>query len=113
MTPASAISSLDAQLAEHGENVIVRRYTAPSGDPRPKTDVPVRAFVRAVRPEDLAGEIDQTASKVVLSPTGLATLLPLKKGDKIVVQGKERHVELPKPILLSNALVRIDVMVTG
>lgn len=113
MTPAQMIADLDAALARRGEDVIVRRYTAPSGDPRPKTDIAVRASVRAVKAEELAGEIDQKALKVVLSPTGLAALLPLKKGDKIVVQGKDRHVELPKPIFVGGTLVRIDLMVTG
>jgi hypothetical protein len=113
MTPASAIASLDRQLAEHGEDVVVRRYTAPSGTPRPKTDIAARASVRAVKPEELAGEIDQTSSKVVMSPTGLAALLPLRKGDKVVVQGKERNVEIPRPIFVGGTLVRIDVMVTG
>lgn len=113
MTPAQIIADLDAALARRGEDVTVRRYTAPSGDPRPKTDIEARASVRAVKPEELVGEIDQTSSKVVLSPTGLSALLPLRKGDKIVVQGKERNVELPKPIFVDGTLVRIDVMVTG
>jgi hypothetical protein len=113
VTPAQMIADLDAALARRGEDVTVRRYTAPSGTPRPKTDIATRATVRAVKPEELAGEIDQTASKVVLSPTGLGALLPLRKGDKIVIQGDERHVELPKPIVVGGTLVRIELMVTG
>lgn len=112
-TPSGMIARLDAALARRGETVTVRRYTAPTGTPRPKTDIASRASVRAVKPEELAGEINQTASKVVLSPTGLGALLPLKKGDKIVIQGKERNIELPKPIFVADVLVRIDVMVTG
>jgi hypothetical protein len=113
VTPAQIIADLDAALARRGEIVTVRRYTAPTGDPRPKTDIASRASVRAVKPEELAGEIDQTGSKIVLSPTGIGSLLPLRKGDKIVVQGRERNIELPKPIFVDGTLVRIDVMVMG
>jgi hypothetical protein len=50
---------------------------------------------------------------VVLSPTGIAALLPLKKGDKVVVQGRERNIEFPKPVLLGNELVRLNLLVGG
>jgi hypothetical protein len=114
MTPAETIAALDRQLAEHGETVIVRRYTSSSGTPRPKIDIEdVPAFVRAVKAEELVGEIDMTASVVALSPTGLSPLLPLKKGDKLVIQGRERNIELPKPILVQNTLVRINLLVAG
>ncbi|RUM97911.1 hypothetical protein EET67_09865 [Pseudaminobacter arsenicus] len=114
MTPARAIAMLDRQLAAHGEKVVMRRYTASSGSPRPKTDISnVSALVRAIKAEELVGGIDMTASTVVLSPTGLAALLPLKKGDKVVIQGRERNVELPKPIFVHDTLVRITLLVTG
>lgn len=112
-TPAGMISRLDASLARHGETVTVRRYTSASGTPRPKTDIDVKASVRAVRADQLVGGIDQTASNVVLSPTGLAALLPLKKGDKIVIQGRERNIDLPKPIVMQDMTVRIDLLVAG
>lgn len=113
MTAAQAISDLDAALARVGEDVIVRRYTAPSGDPRPKTDITVRGSVRAVKPEQLVGNIDQTSSNVALSPTGLGALLPLRKGDKAVVQGKERNIEIVKLIVMGGVLVRINLVVLG
>lgn len=112
-TPAGMIARLDAALGRRGETVIVRRYTAPSGTPRPKTDITVTASVRAIKAEELIGELDMAASVVVLSPTGLASLLPLRKGDKIDVQGRERNIELPRPILVQNTLVRINLMVAG
>lgn len=115
MTPAAAIAMLDRQLAAHGQDVIVRRYAAATGNPRPKTDVPARAFVRAVKAEELIGSIAQTSSNVVLSPstTGLSALLPLRTEDKIVIAGRERNVQVVKPIEMAGTLVRIDVVVAG
>jgi hypothetical protein len=114
MTPAQIVASLDQQLLAHGEKVIVRRYMASSGTPRPKTDIEdVQAFVRAIKAEELVSGIDMTASTVALSPTGLSALLPLKKGDKVVIQGRERNIELPKPIFVQDVLVRINLLVAG
>lgn len=112
-TPEGRLARLDASLSRRGETVIIRRYTATSGTPRPKIDIEVMASVRAIRAEELIGSIDMTASVVVVSPTGLADLLPLKKGDKCVIQGRERNIELPRPIVIGNALARINLMVTG
>lgn len=114
MSPQQAIAALDAALVEGGSTITIRRYTAPTGDPRPKIDIDdVPAAVRAVKADELVGAIDQTGSTVVVSPTGLAALLPLRKGDKAVIQGKERNIELPKPIHVQGTLVRIDLLVSG
>lgn len=108
------IAALDDALARAGETVIIRRYTAPTGSPRPKLDVPgIRAAIRAIAANELVPGIDQTASVVILSPTGLSSFLPFVKGDIVVVQGRERAVELPKPILVQDVLVRIELLVTG
>lgn len=107
------IAALDDALARAGETIIIRRYTATTGNPRPKVDLPVRAGVRAVAAAQLVGVIDQSASMVIVSPTGLSSLLPLKKGDKVVIQGKERNIEFPKPIFIQDVLVRIELLVTG
>lgn len=114
MTPTKLIADLDATLAGAGETITLRRYTAPTGTPRPKTDIEnVPAAVRAVKAEEIIGAIDQSASTVVVSPTGIAALLPLRKGDKAVIQGRERNIEFPKPIYVQNVLVRIDLLVVG
>lgn len=112
-TPAGAIDRLDAALARRGETVTVRRYTAPTGSPRPKTDISTRANVRPVSPDEVVGSIDQTASKVILSPTGLSGLLPLLKGDKVVVAGAEKNVEFHAHIRMGDVLVRIELTVKG
>ncbi|CAA2142750.1 hypothetical protein [Hyphomicrobium sp. ghe19] len=112
MNPQSFISDLDAALADAGETITIRRYTG-NGDPRPKIEETVPAAVRTVRPEQLIGQIDQTASNVVVSPTGLADFLPLKKGDKAVIQNRERNIEIAKATALQDRVVRIDLVVLG
>jgi hypothetical protein len=113
MTPEHAIAALDRQLKAHGQTVMLRRYTG-TGNPRPKTDLAdVPAFVRAVKADDLVGDIKQTSSKVILSPTDIMTLWPLKTGDKVVFDGVEREVEAVKPIKLANTLVRCELVVAG
>jgi hypothetical protein len=114
MTPAELIADLDQALIRRGTTITIRRYGAPTGTPRPKTDIDaVPAAVRPLRAADLVGAIDQTWSRVVLSPTGLAALLPLKKGDKIVTEGRERNIEFPSSIEVQNIVVRIILLVSG
>jgi len=113
ITPAEAIAELDRTLDESGETVILRRYTAATGNPRPKIEVSVPAFVRPLEAEELAGSIDSTFSNVILSPTHVGGFLPIVKGDKIVVDGKERNVELPKRYKMRNELVRMKLMIGG
>lgn len=113
-TPAELIADLDAALLDAGTAITIRRYTAAAGSPRPKTDIDnVPAAVRSVRAQELVEGIDQTASTVVVSPTSLGALLPLEKGDKAVIDGRERNIELPKPISVQGVLVRIDLLVSG
>jgi hypothetical protein len=113
-SPAEIIARLDAALARSGETVIVRRYLAPSGNPRPKSDIDgVLARVRAMKAEELVGAIDQTWSRVILSPTKLGALLPLRKADKIVIQGRECNLELPQPVFVQGTLVRMVALVSG
>jgi hypothetical protein len=114
MSPDQAVAMLDSQLAEHGELITLRRYTAPSGTPRPKTDLAdIPAFVRAVKPEEFFGNVDSTFSNVTLSPTNFTPLWPLVKGDKVMIDGRERNVEMVKPIKLGNVLVRCNLVVAG
>lgn len=114
MNAAELIADLEAALADAGETITVRRYTAPTGSPRPKTDIDsVPAAVRPLKAQELVGNIDQTWSRVILSPTLVSSLLPLRKGDKVVIQGKERNVEFPQPIGVQDTIVRIELLVSG
>jgi hypothetical protein len=113
MTPSEAIASLDAQLVLHGDPIILRRYTATSGDPRPKTDLPMNAFVRPAKPEELVGDLDEKQSIVSVSPTDFAPMWPLVKGDKAVIAGKECNINNPGPVRIRGVLVRCNLVVAG
>ncbi|RLP22263.1 hypothetical protein [Mesorhizobium sp. YM1C-6-2] len=113
-TPTAAIARLEGALARRGETVTIRRYTAATGTPRPKTDVAgIKAHVRAVRADELVGSITQNDSKVIMSPTGISALLPLRKGDKVLVADAEKNVEFASHIRVQDVLVRIELTVTG
>lgn len=113
MTPAQALASLERHLQLHGEDVTVRRYTAPTGTPRPKTDIAARAHVRAARADEMIGAIKQSQLRVIASPTGLEALLPIRTGDKVLIAGVEKNVEFASHIRVGDVLVRIELMVTG
>lgn len=114
MSPDQALDLLQLHLAMHGETVTVRRYTAATGTPRPKTEVAgVKAHVRALRVDELAGSITQNHLKVILSPTGLNALLPLRKDDKVLIAGAEKNVDFASHIRVADVLVRIELTVMG
>ena len=114
MTPSSMIANLDASLRRAGQKVTLRRYTAPTGSPRPKTDLTnVWAVVRAVTADDLVGEIKQTSLKAILSPTDIMSLWPLKTSDKVMIDGVEREVMAVKPFKVADTLVRVELVVAG
>lgn len=112
MTPAAAITALDRQLAAHGQDVILRRYTG-VGQARTSTDATVRAFVRDYRPDEIVGGIAQGDTEVTLSPTGvLAGGLP-KRGDQVVIDGTPRTIQGAPPVRLAGMVVRINLQVRG
>lgn len=111
-TPAGAIARLDDSLARRGVTCTLRRYVT-AGGTRTKTDTSVMAHVRGVKAEEMVQGIQSDWSKVVLSPTGISSFIPLVKGDKLVIYGKEREIQIAKPIYMQDALVRYDLMVAG
>jgi hypothetical protein len=116
MTPAQMIATLNSQLALNGETVVLRRYTAPTGSPRPKVDVSAKGFVRAVGNPALVGEVNQVETHVTLSPTEATVAswpLPVRTGDKIVIQSIERNIDEVHPILVADTLVRINLVLRG
>ncbi len=125
MIPAQAIASLDAQLAGHGEDCILRRK---EGSPIVDKDVAVRAFVRGLRAEELHGDAKQSWLKVSLSMTQiLAAGWPAghvvnpdavdprhpRSNDFIIVKGKQRQVMFADPIAMDDVVVRINLTVGG
>jgi hypothetical protein len=74
MTPAELIADLDAALADAGQTVTLRRLTLGPGGVQIPFDVEdVPASIRPLKPEELVNGIDQTWSKVVISPTVIST----------------------------------------
>lgn len=77
-----------------GEVVTFRRFTG-SGSARPRFDADVRARVMDYTPDELVGTIVQGDRKLILLAEDLiaAQVPPPRKGDKIVVRGKELNIE--------------------
>jgi hypothetical protein len=113
VTPAAALAMLARQLAAHGEDVTLRRYTGLPANTTAKTDVATRGFVRPVRADQIAGTITHLASNVTVSPSGVGALTALRVGDKVVVAGRETNIEAVEPIRIGSTLVRINLVVMG
>lgn len=121
------VDSLDAALAEAGEDIVLRRIVG-TGNQAP-IDVRVRARVDDVDPEELvagSGSAQQRA-KVIISPTQIIAAqwpggvvpgyvgdprVPVR-GDKAVIRGKARNIEFAKPFVIGGELVRIELTVLG
>ncbi len=115
-TPAGSVSRLDASLARRGEDVKLRRLTLGPNSLQIPFDCDVRASILPLEAKELVGGIDQTWSRVILSPTQINAAqwpLPIRKGDKIVQGGKARNVEFVKAKNMAGTLVRIELMVGG
>lgn len=105
------IALLDRQIATQGETVTFYRWQT---SPKQKLhEVTTRAIVRPTETEDTVGEIAQDMSTIIVSPTNVAAILPFKKGDKAVIVGKERNVEIPKNIRMDDRIVRVELIVAG
>lgn len=120
------IAALDAALAKVGETIVLRRVV---GD-LPNTvniDVTCRACVRSYQPDQIVGNIKQTDSKVILSPSDIARAqwpggvpegdpisasLP-RMYDRVVVAGRARSINVVDPIYVDGELVRLELNVTG
>lgn len=107
MTPAEAIASLDAQLAEHGSSILLARVQTPN------VTTGVKARARDFRLDELAGSLRQDDTKVIVSPTGLEGYGVPKRGDWITVRGRRRSVENVDIIALQDVTVRYDLVVRG
>lgn len=112
-------------LAETGEEIIIRRYKGPAGPNREKNEALIRARVTGLGNPELIGGIVQGKFKVValfdpdaVVPNGmvpLASLLPVVMSDKVVIQGRETAIEAldDKTRRLGGELIGIDLQVAG
>lgn len=107
---ADAISDLDAEMAETGQAVTLRRIVPNA----PAIERPSRAFVRGYRPDELVGGINQGDTLVALSPTNLpAEFADLRRNDRVIIEGRVRNVEYVDPVRINGTLVRINALVRG
>lgn len=116
MTPDQLRGSYRRMIAI-GEWVTIRRFTG-AGANRPKFDLEVRARVMEYSPAELVGGIIQGDRKLIVLAQDLTDggfTLPLRKGDKAVVRGKELNVEGADDSTRRAAgeLIAIDVQVRG
>lgn len=123
------VRSLDEAVRDVGEDIIIRRAVG-TGSAAVYIDVTVRAVVRAFAAAELVGTLKQTDSLVIISPTQIAAAqwpggqpvsaatfqadprVP-KVGDKAIIQGRIRNIDVVKPILVDGDLVRLELTVAG
>lgn len=122
------ITALDYALAKAGQTVVLRRLYGQAPNVVNVDSPAIPAAVRSPSNEELAAGYAQTDSVVILSPTGIADAqwpggeLPSATGadpslprrnDKAIFDGRIRNVELVKPFVVDNDLVRIELRVLG
>lgn len=126
MSGAQDRADLDAALAEDGEWIEIHRLVGTQQIP---IKVDCRAFVRGITAAQLAAGVKQDSSNVIISPTQIiekgwpgpnSSATPTttdrrvpKLGDKAVIAGKTRQIEVSLPIYVDGELVRIDIRVLG
>lgn len=102
MTPAEAIADLDAELAEAGQTISLKR-----GSGTVRTGA---GFVRGYDVEKVVGVITLADRKVIISPTDFGADLP-RAQDLFLSQGKTGVVQEVEPIYMADTLVRIEMRV--
>ena len=124
MTPAELLDQHRKFLAEGGEDVIIRRWSGPSGA-RAATEAVARGKPVAYKAEQVAGSIKAGDRKVILIndpaavvPAGkvaLSTLLPLTTADKLVLRGRELAIKFADDDTrrFAGVLVALEIQVSG
>lgn len=117
MTPDSVKSAYRRMLDIVGEPVLIRRYTG-AGTNRPKFDATVQARVTEYDPSELIGSIQQGDRKLIVLADDLIEAqfaLPLRKGDKAVVRGRELNIEAPDDNTrrVNGVLIAYELQVRG
>ena len=119
MTPDSARAALASQLAEHGEDVVLKRRI---GTGATFDQVTVRAFIRGFRPDELVGGITQQDSRIIMGQEEiLAAGWPMtaggfawpRNGDFILIGGQQRAITAGTAIRLGGEIVRLEATAKG
>ncbi|HLL28578.1 MAG TPA: hypothetical protein VKT73_13120 [Xanthobacteraceae bacterium] len=123
----SQVDDLDSALQEDGEDCILRRLVGKS--PTTNNDLPVRANVRSyrLRANLLVNDMAQYDLVAIMSPTEIKNsngawpgdgstaecdLYP-RKGDKLIVQGRVRAIDVAELVKTEEGVVRIELMLLG
>jgi len=118
-------ADLDQELAAEGSDALLVRITGTTNQAR--FEARVRAYAVGYLPRELGDQIIQGDTKVTISPTDLERAgwpgaqvgTPVgdvrvpRKGDKIVLEGRERNIEAATPWYINGELVRIDLQCRG
>jgi hypothetical protein len=113
VTPATAISRLDAAIAGYGQSVTLQRTSVDvaTGAVTVAQEVTCAAAVRVFGPQDLqAGEAPDI--RVILSPTGLGSFDPLRD-DNVVIDGNPTKVQQIESLKYGGQLVRVNLLCRG
>ena len=109
MTPAQARAMLDRQLAKHGQNVTLRRFTGPASARQSTwTDAPIRAHIRPATTEEIASGINAKSSKIIASPTDAGSGPVAIAMDAIVQGAAKSTITIWSPIVMAGEVVRIE-----
>ena len=116
MTPDQCRSAYRRALGQF-EQVVIRRYTG-SGANRPKFETTVLARVLDYVPSELIGTIQQGDKRLIILADDLIDAqfeLPLRRGDKAVIRGKEHNIEAPDDSSrrLGGTLIAYELQVRG
>lgn len=122
-------ASLDRMLTRYGQDITLRRIV---GTTNPvNVDCTVRAFVRGYKPDELVGGVIQGDSHVIIAgadidaaqwPGGEPVQSPPRatdprvprKGDKVIIEGRLRNVEVAAPVYMAAGdLLRVNLTVRG
>jgi hypothetical protein len=125
MSAAADRDDLDQELAAEGSDAELVRVTGTTNQIR--FTAAVRAYARGYFPRELGNEIIQGDTKVIISPTdieraqwpGAQVLNSVgdnrvpRRGDKIVIQGRERMIMAATPFYIDGELVRLELQARG
>lgn len=114
MTPAQALVSLRRQLAQHGRDIVIRRWSGPSGA-RVSTEATTRARIVGYAPEKIVGLVQAGDRKAIVQVDSLSALLPLKDTDKVVVDGREFAIRFvdDQTRRIDGTLIALELVVSG
>lgn len=117
-TPAGRIARLDASLLKHGQPIVVWRRIGTSTTSFATRDA--RARLSGYTGTEVQGAVQVQDSKFITSPSTFDALPGWKdaagatrsrypeRGDFIISQGRQRHIEQVEHVMVGDVVVRIE-----